>query len=76
MWTILGLILTFFASLRKCLVEDQNNVLVIGGYGGTSGQIVSTIELIQANGQSCLTILPDIPEDRYFPSNLLKKVTT
>ncbi len=40
-------------------------VLVIGGYGGTTGEIFDSIEMVRRGGKTCMTKLPKIPEPRY-----------
>ena len=43
----------------------QGSVLVFGGYGGSTGEILTSTELISSNGRACLTNLPDLPGSYY-----------
>ena len=43
----------------------QGSVLVFGGYGGSTGEILTSTELISNDGKACLTNLPDLPGSYY-----------
>ena len=46
-------------------ISAEESVLVFGGYGGSTGEILSSTEQILESGKACLTDLPEIPGGYY-----------
>ena len=63
----LGLVLSLHQGFGSSVSKNDTieAVLVIGGYGGTTGEILDSTEMVRRGGKTCMTRLPKIPEPRY-----------